>query len=909
VSLIRGSDPLALLAIQAGARPTPGVQGAAQGSNPLDVQQQAHAIGEPVPIVFGRRRNGAGGVFISPKATECRFSNDTANAVTAWYHLILSEGRIGALQVRDVFQRQCRVGSFRQTYNRRAGNWLPGNAIVVRAGYDKPEATYFCGTVGNYPGISTLSFRVTVPDGFDVWNRQIHCFVRDGMQVYRWADSTAEVSSDSMADLAYWLMLNSARIPAGLIDTASIQAASVFLNANNITTNCWITEAINYSELIARWGPYHLLRSSSRNGKAGLKPLLPVNANGTIKTTPLTVVYTFNDDLVIPGSEEIVYGDWANRQPFVAQMIWRQQLDADVGIIRTAEVRYAGTAANGPYESHDLSAFCTREDHAVKVGAYLLARRIRSTHTMRFKVRPQAHNTIVQQGSIVRVRLTRNASGDVPAFHDYLYSVERISRTLAGDIQYECSHEPVDSQGRSLIALDVANATGAGVLLTSNLTGLGCDLNSPSDTTVPPDDEFINPDPDPGTDTDIDPGDDTPITDPGGGGTGGGGSNEPDPDPNPDDQLDPTRVGLYFHSVTWANTTLIVRIRVAPTGRAPLAGKGDLTATITSGTVVAVDENDTPINPQPAGLPSLSASGLIVAEWTAENYPDDNTAIPPPGNRVFQGEFQIAFNPGDFPTLDENNYVKYKMPVAITSTSGGFDEVVILNSGMAVFEPVQQNQDGARLTLRMTFPGTSGFNFYHFVRLTDPYLSEVRFWAFGNNQVLSDNNDVISDNGTSDYWPDSETYPVPVELQFRQWAMWPVTLDEEEWPISVWPEARDHWWSEGRTDLDLVTLKANHPTAQTATLELWGSWFQSSGETSDPLSVSVQVYSADDQIISQQSFNKVVSTAWTDASFDVYSPSEIPPFETIVNDLNSPAILTLMKTITIDLTTFEVTMS
>lgn len=693
MSLIRASDPLALVAIQSGARPTPGTQGAAQGSNPLDTQQQAHAIGEPVPIVFGRRRNGAGGVFISPKATECRFENNASNAVTASYHLILSEGRIGSLQVRDVFQRQCRVGSFRQTYNRRAGEWLPENAIVVRAGYDKPEATYLCGTVGTYPGISTLSFQVTVPDGFDVWNRQVHCFIRDGMEVYRWADATADVSSDSFADLTYWLALNSARIPASLIDTTSIQATSQFLNANNITTNCWITQAINYSELIARWSTYHLVRSSTRNGKAGLKPLLPVNGNGTIKVTAVTVDYVFDDDLVIPGSEEIAYTDWANRQPFVAQMIWRQQLDADVGIIRTAEVRYAGTASNGPYESHDLSAFCTREDHAVKAGAYLLAKRVRSTHSLRFKVRSQSHNTAVQQGSIVRVRLARNASGDVLGHHDYLYTVERITRTLAGDVQYECSHEPVDAAGRSLIALDVANTTGSGILLQSNLTGLGCDLNSSTDTTVPPDDEYIEPvDVDDGTE--VDPGDDTPITDPGGGGTGGGGSDDPDPIPSPEDDISDYQAGLYFHAATWNATTLTVQMRLAPTGKAPRNDLGALFATIASTSVVALLPGGQLASPQPATLPSVSFTGKIADPWESSGeYP----ALPvPPADRIFQGQFVISFNGSSFPPVAENpaQQLTYRATVGFSSWTGGFTEVSFLNTLTVDFVPTEGGGSG-----------------------------------------------------------------------------------------------------------------------------------------------------------------------------------------------------------------------
>ena len=481
---------LPLLAIQVGWTPMPAEQTGAGGSNPLDVRQRAHAIGDPVPIVFGRMRNGAGGVFVSPGATECRFSNDAANAVTASYHLVLSEGRIGSLQVRDVFQRQCRVGSFNQSYNRRAGTWQPENVITAQTGYTKPEASYYCGSIGTYQDISTLSFQVTYPNGIDFWNRQVHCFIRDGMEVKRWLDNLDAVSSDSFADLAYWLMIRSAQITAALIDTDSIIAASRFLNANNITTNCCISSSINYADLISDWGRYHLLRSSSRNGRTGLKPLLQVNSNGTINTSSLNIDYTFDDDdedLIIPGSVDIRYTSWTDRQPFVVQITWRQQLDADVGIIRTTEIRYAGTAAAGPYENHDLSAFCTREDHAVKVGAYILSKRIRSTHVISFKAAPRFHETYLQQGSVIRVVLSRNAVGDAESYHDFLYQVEEITKGLDGEVTYTASHLPVNQDLQSIIALDVTSATPSGILFTSNLTGTGCDINSSTNTTVPAD--------------------------------------------------------------------------------------------------------------------------------------------------------------------------------------------------------------------------------------------------------------------------------------------------------------------------------------------------------------------------------------------------------------------------------------
>jgi len=94
---------------------TPLVEREAQGNNSLDVSQRGAVIGEVIPIVFTRRVSGVGGVLISPAATEARFQNSVTNEVTGFYHLVLGEGPMDSLQVRDVFQRSCRVGSFSQT--------------------------------------------------------------------------------------------------------------------------------------------------------------------------------------------------------------------------------------------------------------------------------------------------------------------------------------------------------------------------------------------------------------------------------------------------------------------------------------------------------------------------------------------------------------------------------------------------------------------------------------------------------------------------------------------------------------------------------------------------------------------------------------------------------------------------
>jgi hypothetical protein len=355
-------------------------------------------------------------------------------------------------------------------------------------------------------------------------------------------------------------------------------------------------------------------------------------------------------------------------------MIWRQQLESDIGIIRTAEVRYSGTAETGPYESHDLSTFCTNEDHAVKVGAYILAKRLYTTHTIRFAARPQEHNTLITAGDIIRVRLERDNTTYANSVHDYLYQVERITKTLAGDVSYEATHFPIDDQGRSLIALDVAAAVGTGIILPSGRTGVSCDVNSSSDNTIPAE-----------TFTDADGADPLELS-PSGGGLGFDDSAPTGDTGNTDDGLD-YETGIYFHNHTWADNVLTVRMRLSPPGRAPRTDLGSLFASITSTSVVAVLPNGQLANPQPGSLPTVSFSGLIAEPWDpiAQDLPV------PPLDRIFQGEFVITFYEGSFPPVAENpaQQLTYRATVEFSAWEGGFTEVSYLNTLVVDFVPTE----------------------------------------------------------------------------------------------------------------------------------------------------------------------------------------------------------------------------
>ena len=480
------TDPLIFLTSQGGVVGTPLLEAGAGGAENLDVPQRGAVIGEPIPLVFCRRVDGVGGVLISPAATEARFEDDAESDITASYHLVLSEGEIDSIQVRDVFQRACRVGSFSQTYNKRAGTFIPGNFIDNTPGLEAPA---YCGTGGRYTGLSTMAFSVTIPAGFDQWNRQVHCFVRGGFRIQRLLDSVTG-PSNNVADLLLHLFRVSSRVPEDQIDTASLLSAATFTNANGFWFNGELKLSTNLRDWASSTLQYFMLRQSRINGKEALRPLLPANADGTINIGPIEWVFTFTERHVIPDTFEVIYSPLADRKPFCVTVLWRQQDDLGIPVMRTAEVRYVGTAEDGPFEQHDLTAFCASENHAVKAGSYILSKRNHVTHRVQVSVRPDSYNRTLASGDIVRLRLVRRPAGSLPSVHDYLYEVDRIGKSIAGEIKLQLIHFPVDDTLSSVVAKEVAAATGSGQLLPTGLTGVTCDINDFDDLTIPFDDSL-----------------------------------------------------------------------------------------------------------------------------------------------------------------------------------------------------------------------------------------------------------------------------------------------------------------------------------------------------------------------------------------------------------------------------------
>jgi hypothetical protein len=366
--------------------------------------------------------------------------------------VVISEGELPQIDLADCFIGPCRQGTWNQTYDRRAGTWTPGNFVTTVAGKDPWSCPYYCGTSGRYEDMTTMSCVNTFVDGSERWEHQLHVFVREGIQITRIIDSTLG-PSNNVIDLALYLMDKSGRIPSTLIDTTQMLAAANFTETNGLHFNGVFQESLNLDEWLEQISNDYLLRLVELNGKFGFRPRLPVNVDHTIKTTAIDWGYTFTEDHLLPDGFEIQYIPLANRIPVTLQMMWRQQPESDIGFARTTEISYSGEAVDGPFEQYDLSGYCTSETHAVKVGAYRLARRKFITHTLRLKVRPANYNSLLTQGDIVRVRLRRETAVAALDYHDFLYEIERIEKTASGACIFDLTHFPIDAQGRSLVAL------------------------------------------------------------------------------------------------------------------------------------------------------------------------------------------------------------------------------------------------------------------------------------------------------------------------------------------------------------------------------------------------------------------------------------------------------------------------
>lgn len=309
------------------------------------------------------------------------------------------------------------------------------------------------GSGGTFAGMSTLAVKGRYSKDADngVYKQQIRCYVREGIIVDKVLGGSG--SSNSFVDLAYYLLRSASKVSSRLIDLPSFQSAERFTAAMGLRFNGVIANSVNLRDYMGRVAPLFLLRFVQVNGKFGLQPVLPIDGGNRIHSGAITPKATFDDSNIVTGSFQKEYEPLAKRRPFCALMTWRSQSETSYGVPRTTEVRYAGTAIDGPFEQYDLEEFCTTEAQAIVVGKYIVASRKHATHSVAFSTTRIVGD--LAPTDIIRVVWDYDAQVSPGGSRSLLYQVDSVTEGANGAFRIEATHFPVTASGASQVAVDM----------------------------------------------------------------------------------------------------------------------------------------------------------------------------------------------------------------------------------------------------------------------------------------------------------------------------------------------------------------------------------------------------------------------------------------------------------------------
>ena len=297
--------------------------------------------------------------------------------------------------------------------------------------------------------------RTLRPSGQIDYFKQAHLFVKNGIEVDRLLDGQVSSSSD-YPDLVYYLMRQSRVIADDQIALQSMKDAAKLCQYYRLYYNGILQTTQNLAEWITRTAPYFLLIPTQINGQYGFAPVSPMAADGSLSQQAVTPVLTLTKDDIVAGTYRRRYIAARERRPVCLIMVYRVQPDNTIGQTSTVEVRYRNTALSGPFEQHDLSEFCTHPEAAVTAARCILAKRRYTLHECQMQVTRVGKN--LTPGDIIRVTLdTLTTDGD-GIDDSYLYQIDTVTEGLEGTVNLTMTHFPVDSDGRSMVAMEVASS-------------------------------------------------------------------------------------------------------------------------------------------------------------------------------------------------------------------------------------------------------------------------------------------------------------------------------------------------------------------------------------------------------------------------------------------------------------------
>jgi hypothetical protein len=417
----------------------------------LDVAMATVTSGAGVPIVFCREVSGVGGCWVSPSCVQYGLNVDASDNVEIGYTVVVGQGEYPAIPEADVYYGSTLFNTLTDYSLSQAYQALPFNVttqtIIDPAATIEPPAEN--GSGGTFENVTLLGgyAALTAPAA---WDRQIHIFMRNGVEVDRYVDGTAG-SSDNFADLVRYLLESSGEVQDGLIDHDSLELTSQFLSASGIRFSGVLAGTSGLGEYIDRTAPLFMCVGTRDQGKVGILPSLPLADDYTISTAFISPSLTYTMADIVQGTFNVQYVPATERKPFQAVMAWRDPLIP--GKTTQTTVSYAGRAVSGPYEQYDLTGFCASEEQAIKVGRFILAQRLYVGHSISFQLLPSA--TAPAIGDLIRVVRDIMPNGAADRRESFVYRVTRLAFSVDGAVMATAVHHPRDDQGVSQIAQEI----------------------------------------------------------------------------------------------------------------------------------------------------------------------------------------------------------------------------------------------------------------------------------------------------------------------------------------------------------------------------------------------------------------------------------------------------------------------
>ena len=208
-------------------------------------------------------------------------------------------------------------------------------------------------------------------------------------------DSAVRGPTNLFADVVQYILTNEVGglgqyITPDFVDRDSCSRTAKFQKANGLYFDGAISDRNNARAYLTDVAPFHLCNFMINDGVFAVEPALPYNSSFKIDPYAINIAGYFNENNIIEDSYQLNYLDVNDRDDFRAVITYRESLPNTTPTPKTIQVRWnENYSFYLPQEEIDLRAFCTSQEHAEKVGRFLLSIRRRIDHTVTFKTDPK----------------------------------------------------------------------------------------------------------------------------------------------------------------------------------------------------------------------------------------------------------------------------------------------------------------------------------------------------------------------------------------------------------------------------------------------------------------------------------------------------------------------------------------